>query len=309
MNRKRRSCHVHGPAFTLVELLVVIGIIAILISILLPVLGRVREKAHAIKCMANLRSLGQAMTSYVQQTHYYPGAYAQQFYPVWPTRLRAMLGGNQEVFYCPSREPEYAWTPGLVRRTVANGGVGADMPATVVGDPGFGYGPGELVIGGLGLSLVSPFSYGYNAQGTHVFPGGSTDGLYQGFGKRGLGGFLRCSLDPGERICTMRELKAERVRVPADMIAITDSGPFAIDPVDIDCFGVIPVPRNGESKFSVPGRVHSGGTNVLFCDGHVAWYPQADLIVNDVQAINYLRVPSSFRDQQVARMWNYDHNP
>lgn len=51
-------------AFTLIELLVVIAITALLIAILLPALGHARMSSRTLKCLANLRSLGQAHTLY-----------------------------------------------------------------------------------------------------------------------------------------------------------------------------------------------------------------------------------------------------
>lgn len=68
-NRPRKA------AFTLVELLVVIGIIAVLVGILLPTLGRARRSANNVYCQSNLRNMGTAMAMYINNNKgYFPGA-------------------------------------------------------------------------------------------------------------------------------------------------------------------------------------------------------------------------------------------
>lgn len=103
-------------AFTLVELLVVIGIIAILISVLLPSLARARAAANAVKCASNMRSIGQGMAQYlVENKTTFPAAYiyngmtilngvqqptdASQGYIHWSSFIyKKSRGGDANVF-------------------------------------------------------------------------------------------------------------------------------------------------------------------------------------------------------------------
>ena len=237
-----------AAAFTLIELLVVVAIIALLLSILLPALGQAKAQGKMVVCGSNLRQMGIALHSYLQENRdFFPGEHSVDYTPVnvWAPRLRRYAAMQEKLFWCPAADMATHWTVKL------------EWPFVPPHMRGYGYQPGERpVFSGDNGDL---FPYGYNSWGVAE--------TFDAEKKMILG----LGANVGDGGCPwVWAVRLSDVKRPADMITLADSKADGVWDSAID-------PETWQDH-EWPSARHRGGAQVMFCDGHVVHGKQKKLV-------------------------------
>jgi prepilin-type N-terminal cleavage/methylation domain-containing protein/prepilin-type processing-associated H-X9-DG protein len=279
MSRIKRNPRRAGrPAFTLVELLVVIGIIAVLISILLPALNRARRQAKAVQCSSNMRQVAMAMLQYINSAKgKFPPAEVQTGGDIYPNgwfwcnelvlqgyikgpNLYNFDGSKNDVsrspFYCPEGIPEEA-----------NLGIAASVPTDGANNT---YYPGKTYPATATTPKISyPTWYMLNSRnlsGTNKLNGGDQQTPFVYYNNN-MDAALRDEPAGGGRWTRHMGL----VKKASELIMIVEANNNNFyDQAD-------PVPGHIMRRLAARhGQKHDSGreayTNFAFFDGHVAMY-------------------------------------
>ena len=111
-NSLPRTSSFWGKAFTLLETMIVVGVITIIVAITTPALRKSREEGRRIACLSNIRQIGIAFQMYVNNNSEFPPVYDQILFlqhHYWDQALFGYMATNSyDVFGCPSHA-EYNW--------------------------------------------------------------------------------------------------------------------------------------------------------------------------------------------------------
>jgi prepilin-type N-terminal cleavage/methylation domain-containing protein/prepilin-type processing-associated H-X9-DG protein len=241
-------------AFTLVELLVVIGIVAILVALLLPAMSRARRHARSVVCLSNLRQLGMAFQMYTSRNKGKSSSYGDPD-SYWPYVIEPELGGNKEVLLCPEA-PEHGRAQYYVNDTpIGSPRIGTAFLAWAQVVP-------ENTSGRSWFFMQS--SYGMNSWVLRLRPSNLPNG------------------DESTRdfFVSLPAKEADRVPIFADCTS-SHAMPLHTDPPPRNL--VTPVPVSGDWGPDVCGMHgvcmarHGRAINVVFLDGHARRVPLEEL--------------------------------
>ena len=115
MKHRRNPGRLGEAAFTLVELLVVLGIIGVLAALLLPALSKAKERAQRVACLSQLRQMGLAWMLYLQDH--------QDQFPDRRDLKTSLAEGYRPWSSWPPSDPRAGWAPQVLREQLPAGSV------------------------------------------------------------------------------------------------------------------------------------------------------------------------------------------